>query len=303
MLSGTAWSSAHRAEGGGFASSVPGVRDMQQAFGVMQAIHQEQKRQTVVLEEIRDGASSNPRRVLANQGIMWADDEFRQAIRRADLNSVSLFLQGGMLWSLPVVRDSLASSGIEKLEGVLDLLAQYPQQLEKPADRHAKSCWHLFQKISETPSLLESKGFKKIMNKHCSSEADAQQIRDVMEYAEQRYAEEIRAHEKSLKSLKTKDQCESELLSNDASAIRREVLDGSLTFPAGVYSLGPSDRTTMLIHVYEETKDSGGIIASKITKKFRNAIAEYCEKTSKPAPRPANTQVENYKKVFTWVQN
>ena len=99
MVSGAAWSSAASPSGGVIASKFDAVRNAQMQLGVLQGVQKEQRVQTAVLEDIREGRTLNPRRELANQGILWTHQAFRNAISTDDPAVVSLFLAGGMKWN------------------------------------------------------------------------------------------------------------------------------------------------------------------------------------------------------------
>ena len=127
MVSGAAWSSAASSSGGVIASKFDSARNAQMQLGVMQGLQKEQRVQTAVLEDIREGRTANPRRELANQGILWTTTAFNDAVEKSDKPVVSLFLAGGMKWDLNTVKYSqrLESSDIQLL------LLAYPKSLEK----------------------------------------------------------------------------------------------------------------------------------------------------------------------------
>ena len=138
MVSGAAWSSAASASGGVIASKFDAARNAQMQLGVLQAVQKEQRVQTAVLEDIREGRTLNPRRELANQGILWKPDDFHRAIQSGDKPVVSLFLAGGMQWQLNDAKYARRLSS----DAVLVLLLNNAQLLEK-----GDQCW---QAIVET---------------------------------------------------------------------------------------------------------------------------------------------------------
>lgn len=127
MVTGAAWSSSNALEGGVIASSFDAAKNAQMQLGVMQGLQKEQRVQTAVLEDIREGRTTNPRRELANQGILWKTDAFHDAVVKGDKPVVSLFLAGGMKWNLSTLEYSqrFDSSDIQLL------LLEYPKSLEK----------------------------------------------------------------------------------------------------------------------------------------------------------------------------
>ena len=122
MLSGAAWSSAASSGGGVLASKFDAARVAQTQIGLLQVMQKEQRQQTAVLEDIRDGRSNNPRRVLSSQGTAWTEGAFNDALRNRDLPVIALFLEGGMRWRLDKVQAYLNSGDDEAAK----LFLSYP---------------------------------------------------------------------------------------------------------------------------------------------------------------------------------
>ena len=118
MVSGAAWSSAASASGGVIASKFDAARNAQMQFGVLQAVQKEQRVQTAVLEDIREGRSSDPRRELSNLGSGWDSSSFQYALVNGDARVVSLFIEGKMQWR---ISDAFVVMVLNKQE-MLDLL-------------------------------------------------------------------------------------------------------------------------------------------------------------------------------------
>lgn len=83
--------------------------------------------QTAVMVDIRVGRAANPRRELANQGILWTDSAFSSAVENRDIAVVSLFLAGGMRWRLSHAKTALSAQSDEALL----VLLEHPALLEK----------------------------------------------------------------------------------------------------------------------------------------------------------------------------
>lgn len=100
MVSGAAWSSAASASGGVIASKFDMARNVQMQLGVMQGLQKEQRVQTAVLEDIREGRAVDPRRELNNIGGGFSGYELDAALDRGDLRTVKLLLAGGLKWRI-----------------------------------------------------------------------------------------------------------------------------------------------------------------------------------------------------------
>ncbi len=113
MVTGAAWSSAAASSGGIIAGTFDAARNAQMQLGVLQVMQKEQRGQTAVMEDIREGRAANPRRELANQGILWQQSEFERAVDQRDLQVIALFLAGGMQWRIKGVADLLHKNDTE----------------------------------------------------------------------------------------------------------------------------------------------------------------------------------------------
>ena len=132
MVAGAAWSSAAAPSGGIIASKFDAARNAQMQLGVLQVMQKEQRGQTAVMEDIREGRAANSRRELANQGILWQQSKFEDAVGQRDLQVIALFLAGGMQWRVERVEYLLVKNDIE----IVNLLLRYP----KLATKHSGDC-------------------------------------------------------------------------------------------------------------------------------------------------------------------
>ena len=156
LVTGAAWSNANAPQGGIIASKFDAVKNAQMQLFTLQAVQKEQRVQTTVLEDIRDGRTLNPRKELANQGILWTDRAFRDALEAKDLAVVTLFIDGGMTWG-PL-------TGLEALYGkqdaISDKLISRPELLVIDQFR-TPQCWNYIrvfnQPTIETEKLQDAK--------------------------------------------------------------------------------------------------------------------------------------------------
>lgn len=126
MVTGAAWSHVAAAGGGVVASKFDAARNVQMQLGLLQGVQKEQRVQTAVLEDIREGRTSNPRRELANQGILWKIDDLNRAVESGDVPVVELFLAGGMQWSIRTIKSAVERDD----QAMLPLFFKYPQLLK-----------------------------------------------------------------------------------------------------------------------------------------------------------------------------
>ena len=110
MVSGAAWSNVNATEGGIIASKFDAARVAQMQVGILQVMQKEQRQQTAVLEDIREGRASDPRRELSNIGAGFSEYELDAAIDRGDLRTIRLLFAGGIKWRVSNAYAAFASS-------------------------------------------------------------------------------------------------------------------------------------------------------------------------------------------------
>lgn len=98
MVTGAAWSNANAPEGGVIASKFDAARVAQMQLGILQAMQKEQRQQTAVLEDIREGRATDPRRELGNIGGGFNGSQLDSALDKGDSRTVRLLLAGGLKW-------------------------------------------------------------------------------------------------------------------------------------------------------------------------------------------------------------
>lgn len=108
------------AEGGVLAKHVDAISLAQQQIGISQAILTEQRKTNQILNSIdtkadnfKKESSNDPRKELANRGITWEAKNFSTAVKNQDVETVKLFLEGGMPIRRFEMRDVLLGTDTE----------------------------------------------------------------------------------------------------------------------------------------------------------------------------------------------
>lgn len=105
------------------------------------------------LQNVKKETSDDPRKELANQGILWERNALGSAISRGDLKVVQLFLDGGMKLSYMDVGNALRLNNQEMLNLLLQRVAVFDKELDQlPSYRY--DCTNLAHAIYQ----LEEKG-------------------------------------------------------------------------------------------------------------------------------------------------
>ena len=235
LVSGAAWSNASSAAGGIIAGKFDAARNAQMQLGVMQGLQKEQRVQTAVLEDIREGRTTNPRRELANQGILWDGEGFNSAIRNADMPVVQLFLSGGKRWKLSDTESAIN----RKDQEMTALLLQYPTLLDRYEEKDCSNiAWtlkdakleyfretHLKYESQPAPSLTTTE--KRFLKLFCTSTKHFSYLNDRLKSHSETYQEQLRKRDAITNSVglspapgtrRTSTECKRDLLANNAKS-------------------------------------------------------------------------------------
>jgi hypothetical protein len=293
MVSGAAWSSAASASGGVIASKFDAARNAQMQLGVLQGVQKEQRVQTAVLEDIREGRTTNPRRELANQGITWEGNGFGNAIESSDINVVQLFLNGGMRWSLGRIERAV-ERGDQK---IMTLFLQYPTLLNVDDER---DCWSSARYVSEgilknfrkkqlkyepQPVPLLTATEKSFLKLFCKTAKDTTFLSKEFKSMAERYQRNLEERSAATNSVwisaapgthRTSIECKRDLLANNAKLLLERantfVAHDQRCYPGACYGYAiPSDK---LFYAIKEKNSRG---TGSLTSQTMPDIEEYCE--------------------------
>ena len=301
MVAGAAWSSAAAPSGGIIASKFDAARNAQMQLGVLQVMQKEQRGQTAVMEDIREGRAANPRRELANQGTLWTENEFRNALDRGDVQVSSLFLSGGMPWKLVYTKKIFENGD----KSILQLLLTYPQLLIERTDQCA---WFMsnFVKVSKGSSTStrasDSENAerahilipieKSFLKNFCSTSADLMFAKNKLSDGEKWEQRDFKVYNEKIANYKSAELCVQETLSNNA----RKLMNDTNNFNPmgrGTYS----NYDSLLADV--QARMMTGVRSLNI--EIDAAVKSYCQKQaeeSKPTLGNGNRLlVESWKQI------
>ena len=330
MVTGAAWSHANAPAGGVIASKFDAAKNAQMQLGILQAMQKEQRGQTAVLEDIRDGRTLNPRRELANQGILWTYKAFDDALEAKDLTVLTLFIAGGMTWGPHAGLKALWS----KQDAISDLLISRPELLDTDAVRQSRyGCYNYIrvfnQPTKETGNLQDLKQIrpralraqdKQWLKLICGNEKG--QATAVAELQDQM----------AIHSTLSAAECRQRLTKDDARAIGFLTFDSMGTYPipferdksetstlrrvmldqsekASSYTLRPMtpannrDFSTPKPEADPEPSQPNKANRKTLTPQVLEAITEYCNMVSRRPPAEYNGwTVESMKQIVAAIK-
>lgn len=135
------------------------------------------------LQNVKKETSDDPRKELANQGILWDRNALKSAIKQGDLKVVQLFLDGGMKLSYVDVGLALDLNNESMLNLFLQRLAEVDKNLDQRIPPYSYDCTMLVFGIYQ----LEGRGIKPspaaapLINSLCEKSEVIQYINDNLE--------------------------------------------------------------------------------------------------------------------------
>lgn len=323
MVTGAAWSHANAPAGGVIASKFDAAKNAQMQLGILQAMQKEQRGQTAVLEDIREGRTSNPRRELANQGILWTDRAFRDALEANDLAVVALFIDGGMTWG--------PKTGLETLYGeqnaISDKLISRPELLVIDPFK-TPQCWNYIRVFNQPTKETEKLQDAKQIRPRVLREQDKQWLKLICGNAQGRATASAELQDQMAKySTLAAGECRQRLTHNDASTIgflsndsmgmfpipferdksetstlRRVMLDqsdkASSYTPRPMTPANNRDFSTPNVEASPKPNRPNEANRKTLTPQVLEAITEYCNMVSRRPPAEYNGwTVESMKQI------
>ena len=292
MVTGAAWSSAASASGGVIASKFDGARNAQMQLGVLQSLQKEQRVQTAVLEDIREGRTLNPRRELANQGVAWNGTAFSDALEASDAGVVSLFLTGGMKWNLS--RHATRALKTEN-DTMSQLLLQHPANWQK--SHEGKSDCELFTSnfmrrenvADRLQAVALSTMEKKFIRTFCATPEDIDRETKALKQAEIRNAETIESYKKAFAAMTTTDQCIRQM--TDTGLAELSPFVGEYQVFGAVLRADGREYAELVASIAGEYSSS----KLRMTPKIVNAVTQYCIRET--AGKKPNLYADNWDTV------
>ena len=299
MVSGAAWSSALAPGGGIIASKFDAVRNAQQQLGVLQGLQKEQRVQTAVMEDIREGRSANPRRELANQGILWTLESFNSALKSHDLQAVGLFLAGGMRWRLYQVQHLLTAQDDEAAR----LFLSYPAQIGQSASECADLMRTLVRPDAATRDLplLEQKAHalttmeRRFLKTFCAQPENVAAAAAVLKQYEQSRQQALDDYKRRQAAAVPGRQCEQLALANGGQALFLEAASFNILAPT---TYTPRQELLASFNIALVTGGEG------LTPKLVESVKKYCltQATPQASSAVSDTEVQGMQQVMGALQ-
>lgn len=249
---------------------------------------------------VKQETSSDPRKELQNRGVLWNEQDLRAAITQNDVDTVKLFMAGGMKW-----RTNFANDALKRNEtGAVEVLLQNLQLL----DPHENDCileMNMDARIEPLPpgtpyddkkvqahrlSDIEARFLKAT----CSSTANVKYAQSQLELAQKNWQSQKDAYDRAKAAIMPVAQCRQHWLANDAAALRQEA---SMFNPTATSTFGPRDA--MVMEVYTQMLSGVYVPAARLAP----VVDKYCNAQASEEPNISinDWPVQSWKQVVRTV--
>ncbi|WP_024972813.1 hypothetical protein [Ralstonia pickettii] len=221
-------SAKHADAGGLIASASPLAAQIQRLLVDTHQISEGVDQLNRKLDTVKKETSTNPRKELANRGVMWTDNEFLHAIDHNDAETVSLFMDGGMPWDTGRAQRALR----DNKSRVVEVLLQHPELLE----RRAGDCAQIMSSVVRIePRQPDAPAGSRDDKAHVLSDIEKRFLKSVcstpedIAHAQKEYVRTRKEVQESQdmvdrgRAEAAPDKCVGRLMANDAFALRSNI--------------------------------------------------------------------------------
>lgn len=242
------------------------------------------------LDKVKLETSSDPRKELANRGVLWTTSDYYNAVKTGDTQTVSLFMQGGMPMNAGVVVQAYEESNDATRELMLQQASAWPED----------SCAFLVGRPSLVEKADDSK--KAVFQRVCANPAGRRLVADRLAMMEKAHANAVAAYEQELKDRQTVEQCSRENLSPAGlqQLVRVAPVGARANREPGWGAGGPDPVRDMYVAVLDASNDTNQAHALQTIK---TAVTKYCTyiANEKPNIDISDNAVQDYRAMSQWV--
>ena len=249
------------------------------------------------MDKVKLEVSADPRKELANRGVLWNLSNFNNALRARDMENLSLFLQGGMKW---YVNDDLKIALAKTNDTALvSLLTNYPDQMEA-----GSRCSILFNDvirkvdIKTPPYRLKDMNLaqKSFIEKACKAPENIEYANQRLANAQRFDSETKQDHQKLIASYGDAQRCRNQLLVNGGKPLKNAIESRGLSYQSEEfdYSFLSSTRAQMRNRGFTFSLDE---IASQVN--------EFCDERAQATKRPVNNyewEIEGWNNILKMIR-
>ncbi|QBQ99515.1 toll/interleukin-1 receptor domain-containing protein [Paraburkholderia pallida] len=241
------------------------------------------------LDKVKLETSSDPRKELANRGILWTWGSFNTAVTDGDTPTVALFLQGGMGLNEGTLRNAYERSNDATRELLLEKVASWPE----------RGCFAVYLAHVDPQAATPSQ--KAIFQRSCGNPDGRKMVGEMLATLESSHQNAVQAYEQELKARPTFDQCVKENMSPAGLQKLVQLAPvGAMSGDPGWGGNGPDPQRDMYRAVLDAQQDTNHAHALETV---RTGVQKYCtfEANAKPNIDTSDKSVQQYRTLMQWI--
>jgi hypothetical protein len=229
------------------------------------------------MNNVKKETSDNPRKELANRGISWQEQNFTEAIKNSDVDTVNLFLQGGM----PVRHIDAAKAFNANNNELQNLLIKHKDQFN---NEQCKSFLTYLASDKVNSANSTQGGLVKSL---CTTATARLFAKENLDEATRRFTVSVEADA----SIRPEKKCIAEEMTGGGKARISEAYDADLPNP--LYG-SLSNRALMLWQIRQ---------SSQSTSDIAQAVAKYCsvEASRKSVSMVEPSELVKWRNIVAWI--
>jgi hypothetical protein len=273
--------------GGYIGKNIDAVAAAQKQLGISQAMLNEQKKTNEQLASIDAKAtnfkkenSDDPRKELSNRGVAWENFRLTRAIASADVQTVELFLKGGM----PIATADAVAAFEGSNQPVRELLVAH-KELFSP-----QNCEGFVSRLKLNAVLSADRSAAGMFVKLCSNPETRSYLEKKLEQATEQQARAVAAYNAELAKVRSPQKC----LADETKDGGKRLMDEASQFNRGT-ALTYSLRQTLLAEIQSKLMFGSANIVDEVKK--------YCaaQAIEKPNISIDDSYVRRLKTLLDWV--
>lgn len=273
--------------GGYIGKNIDAVAAAQKQLGISQAMLTEQKKTNEQLSSIdakatnfKKESSDDPRKELSNRGVAWENFRLTRAITSADMQTVELFLKGGM----PISTADAVAAFDGSNNAVRDLVVAY-RDLFNPQD-----CQSFVSRVKLSAVLSADRSAGGMIKKLCSNPETRSYLAKALEQATDQQVKALAAYNAELAKIRSPQKC----LDDETKDGGKRLMDEASQF----------SRTSVM--TYSPRQSMLADINSKLmfgNTNIRDDVKKFCatQAIEKPNINIEDSHVRRMKTLLDWI--
>ena len=247
------------------------------------------------MEKVKLEVSADPRKELANRGVLWNRTHFNQALRAGDLENLNLFLQGGMKW---YVNDDLSHALAKNNDTALaTLLTNHLEKIEEGSkcNQVLRDAVKYTDKQTIPHRLKEMNQAHKIfIEKACKDPENTKYINERLALIKRFDSERKQNHQEYFSKYGDAQKCKNKLLVNGGKPLKNAIESRGYGYQSEDFDI------SFLVQARTQFFSRGPFTLNTIV----SEVNDFCDDRAKLAKEPVDNyewEIEGWNKILKMI--